>query len=144
MYDHSFALCTASWAGIDVKASLDSGMPISVARTTPGFAFKPTGSGKLIRMKATDQSGIITCTLDYSSPGHTLLMTQYKLETVSMFVLYDGATKRRWYYSNATLITEPDLTLGIDTGPFSWQWMFEAADYQPGAASNLNLNILGS
>ncbi len=144
MYDHSFANCTASWSGIDVKASMDSGQPIGITRTVARNTFKATGSGKLIKIRQTDESGLVTCTLDYSSPGYTLLMAQLELETIAPFILYDGNTKRRWYYLNSVLVTVPDLTMGIDTGPFSWQWMYEKADYQPGAASNLNLNIIGS
>ena len=143
-YNHSFALCTASWAGIDVKASLDSGMPITKTRTTTNFTMKPTGTGNIVRIKQTDQSGMLTCTIDYSSPAHTLLMEQLLLETVAPFVLYDGTTARRWYFINSFLVGEPDLTIGIDTAPFAWQWAFESADYQPGAESNLNLNILGT
>jgi hypothetical protein len=144
MYNHSFANCTASWSGIDVKASLDSGMPISVTRTTAGNTFKPTGAGKIIKIKQTDESGLVTCTVDYSSPAYTLLMAQYLLETIAPFILYDGDTKRRWYYINSVIVTVPDLSMGIDTAPFSFQFFYEKADYQPGAASNLNLNIIGS
>jgi hypothetical protein len=144
MYSHNFGNCTAGWSGIDIKASLDAGMPINVTRTTEGNTFKPTGSGKIIKIKQTDESGLVTCTVDYSSPLYTLLMVQYKLETIAPFILYDGDTGRRWYYINSVLVTVPDLSIGIDTAPFSWQWFYEKADYQPGAESNLNLNVIGS
>lgn len=143
MYTHNFGNCTATWAGVDVKASLDTGMSINVTRTTARYTFKPTGAGKIIRMKQTDESGLVTCTIDYSSPAYVLLMAQIELETVAPFVLYDGDTGRRWYYLNSTLVTVPDLSMGIETGPFSWQWFYEKADFQPGAASNLNLAVVG-
>jgi hypothetical protein len=141
MYKHSFSNCTASWSGIDIKSGLDVGLSINTARTGPRNTFKSTGSGKLVKIRQTDESGTITCSIDYSSPTHTLLMAQLELETVAVFTIYDGDTKRRWYAQNAVLITDPDLALGVDTGPFSWMWMFEKIDYQPGAASNLNLNV---
>jgi hypothetical protein len=144
MYTHDFGNCTADWSGIDVKASLAAGMSIAVTRTTEGNTFKPTGAGKIIKIKQTDESGMVTCTIDYSAPAYTLLMAQYKLETIAPFVVYDGNTGRRWYYLNSVLVTVPDVSHGIDTEPFSWQWFYEKADFQPGANSNLNLNVVGS
>lgn len=141
MYKHNFSNVTATWAGINIKAGLDVGLSIAVARTTARNTFKPTGSGKLIKIRQTDESGTLTATIDYSSPTHGLLMAQLELETVSVFTLYDGNTGRRWFYKNATLITEPDLALGVDTGPFAWAWMFESSTFQP---SNHTLNQIGS
>ena len=40
-----------------------------------------------------------------------------------------------------SLITEPDLALGVDTGPFAWAWMFESSTFQPG---DHTLNQIGS
>ena len=138
---NNFSNVTATWAGIDIKAGLDVGLSIAVARTTARNTFKPTGSGKLIKIRQTDESGTLTATIDYSSPTHGLLMAQLELETVSVFTLYDGNTGRRWFYKNATLITEPDLALGVDTGPFAWAWMFESSTFQPG---DHTLNQIGS
>lgn len=144
MYKHSFSNCTATWGGIDIKSGLDIGLSITTARTGPRNTFKPTGTGKLVKIRQTDESGVLTATIDYSSPTHTLLMAQLELETIGVFVFYDGNTRRRWYAQNSVLITDPDLSIGIDTGPFAWTWMFEKLDYQPGAATNLNLNVIGS
>lgn len=144
MYKHNFSNCTASWAGIDIKNSTDTGMSISMARAQPRHTFKTNGAGKVIKIRQPDDSGVLTCTLDWSSPAHTLLMAQIELETVAVFVLYDGNTKRRWYFQNATLVTDPDFQLGTDTAPFSWAWQFEKMDYQPGAETNINANVVGS
>ncbi len=124
MYKHNFSNVTATWAGIDIKAGLDVGLSIAVARATARYT-----------------SGTLTATIDYSSPTPGLLMAQLELETVSVFTLYDGNTGRRWFYKNATLITEPDLALGVDTGPFAWAWMFESSTFQPGDPT---LNQIGS
>lgn len=144
MKAHNFHNCTASWLGIDIKSGLDAGMPISMARTGPRNTFKPTGNGKVIKIRQTDDSGTLSCIVDYSSNLNTLLMAQLELEAIGSFVLYDGNTKRRWYFLNATLVTDPDFTLGIDTSPVTWMWFYEKADYQPGATNNLTANIIGS
>lgn len=140
-YGQNFGNFTANWAGIDIKSGLDSGMPLSAVRTGPVNTIKPTGSGSIIKIKQTDNSGVITCTVDYSSPAYTLLIAQLKLETLDMFTVYDGNTQRRWYYKNAFLFNIPDLSIGIDTAPFSFTWYFEDQDYQ--VAANANLNVLG-
>lgn len=141
MYKHNFTNVTASWADIDIQAGLDVGLSITAARTGPRNTFKPTGSGKLIKIKQTDNSGTLTATIDYSSPTHELLMAQLELETVAVFTLYDGNTGRRWYYKNAVLITEPDLAIGVETGPFAWAWMFESSSFTPGTPTR---NQIGS
>jgi hypothetical protein len=141
MYKHNFANVTATWAGINIQSGLDVGLSITVARTGPRNTFKPTGAGKLIKIRQTDDSGTLTAAIDYSSPTHGLLMAQLKLETVGVFTLYDGNTGRRWFYKNATLITEPDLAIGVDTGPFAWAWMFETSTFTAGDST---LNQIGS
>jgi hypothetical protein len=143
-YSHNFGNCTATWSGIDVKASMDAGMPINVTRTQPDQTFKPTGNGGIVVIEQTDKSGLVTCTIDYSSPAYTLLMAAHELRTVAPFVLYDGDTGRRWYFVNSTIVTAPDISIGVDTAPFSFQWFYKNAAFQPGAESNLNLNVVGS
>lgn len=143
LYQHNFGNCTASWNGIDVKASMADGSPIVVARTVPEFTIKATGSGNIIRVRATDNSGMITTTIDYSSPAYTPLQAARLLEQTAVFTLYDGNTGRKWYHANAFIVTDPDVTLGIDTTPFTFAWYFTSRDFQPGATSNLNLNVVG-
>jgi hypothetical protein len=143
LYNHNFGNCTATWNGIDVKASLDQGSPIVVARTVPEFTIKATGSGNIIRVRATDNSGMITTTIDYSSPAYVLLQAARVLEQTAVFTLYDGNTGRKWYHQSAFIVTDPDLTLGVDTTPFTFTWFFVSRDFQAGAQSNLNLNVVG-
>lgn len=144
MYKHNFANCTATWAGIDIKNSTDPGMSIDVSRAEPRYTFKTNGVGKLIRTRSQNDSGTLTCTLDWSSPAHTLLMVQIELETVDLFTIYDGDTKRKWYFINATLVTDPNFQVGGETTPFSWAWQFEKMDYDPVTNININANIIGS
>lgn len=143
MQAHNFKNFSISWLGIDVKSGLDAGMSASMARTGPRHTFKPTGNGKQIRIRQTDDSGVLTCTVDYSSPLNTLLMAQLELESVGMLTIYDGNTKRRWYLLNATLVTDPDFSFGVDTSPVTWMWFYEKADYQPGA-NDLTANVIGA
>lgn len=142
-YKHNFGNCTITWAGIDIKASVDAGMSVTDAQTVPRNAFKTTGTGKTVRMVNPDHSGVLTCTIDYSSPAHALLMVQFGLETIGVLTIYDGDMKRNWYYKNATLVTDPNLAMGVETGPFSWQWYYEDRDFVQ-ALSNLNLNVQGA
>ena len=115
-----------------------------VSRAEPRYTFKTNGVGKLIRTRSQNDSGTLTCTLDWSSPAHTLLMVQIELETVDLFTIYDGDTKRKWYFINATLVTDPNFQVGGETTPFSWAWQFEKMDYDPVTNININANIIGS
>lgn len=143
MYTHSFSNCIITWAGIDIKASLDTGVSVTDAQTTPRNTFKTNGAGKLIRMVMPDRSGVLTCTIDYSSPAHALLIAELELETVGVLTLNDANTGRTWYFKNATLVTDPNLSIGTETGPFSWQWQYESKAFTQ-ALGNLNLNVVGS
>lgn len=144
MKNHDFHNFTASWAGIDIKSGLEAGTPISKARTTEMYTYKTTGSGELIRQRAVDDSGALTCSIDYSSKVHTLLEAQLRLETVATFVLYDGNMKRRWYFTNASLVSDPDVVIGTETTAIQWVWMFEKEDFQPGATNNIDANVVGA
>jgi hypothetical protein len=144
MYKHNFGNCTANWAGVDIKNGLDVGLSITAVRTSADWTMKPIGNGKIVQIKQTDLSGAMTCTIDYSAPTYVSLMAQRVLETVSLFTLYDGDTGRTWYFNNAFITNEPDLSLGIETGPFSFVWFYESSDFQAGAPSNINLNVVGS
>jgi len=123
-----------------LKPGLAQGVPISYSFSVPRATYRSTAKGRKIKITNEDRSGVLTVTFETASEVFDAVMAAIPLELVGLFTVYEAATKRRFLFTNADIVTDPDGSFGPDAPTFDVQWHFESLTVQPAVAP---ANIIG-
>lgn len=126
----------------DLKPGMVTGTGVSYDFTVPANTFRTTATGAPIKIENPDRTGTITATFETDHELFDQLMIAIPLKLVGVFTVYQAATKRRWSFKNATIITDPGTGFGTDAPTFQLMWFFESLTFKPGSTNPAN--ILGS
>lgn len=130
-----------SWQGLDLKPGLAAGTSITETRNAPTYTQKPTGQGRVVRIKNPDRSGTLSIVVDQESNAHQDLRTLAQADRVSSnivgtFAVVDQTSGEVFFWKNAYISTEPDEIRGTESQTFTWVFNFE--DFEKTVALNNN------
>lgn len=126
----------------NLKDGMAPGVPITYAFEVPANGFRTTAKGKLVKIPNPNRTGTITCTFDTATEVYDQLMKAIPFELVGLFSVYEAASKRRYSFNNATIITDPDGGFGTDAATVQLMWRFESLTFKP--APDNPANLLGT
>ncbi len=130
MRQYAFDRVQVSWAKLDLTEGISAGTSIVEARNAPTWTYKPTGYGRIVRVRNPDKSGSITITIDQTSLTlqrlRFIMLTDENLQaSVFPMIITDTTSKEVWTYTNCFLTSEPDQSRGTEAGAFPWVWSYE-------------------
>ena len=136
MRQYSIDQVEATWAGLDLKTGIAEGTSIVPARNAPTYTQKPTGNGRLIRVRNPDRSGTITITVDQTSKLHQELLAVALADralgnVVKTLQVTDNTTGATHTYINAFITTDPDQAFGTEAATYPWVFGFESMEGVP-------------
>jgi hypothetical protein len=146
MRNYSIDKVEISWFGLDLKPGLAQGSSITETRTSSSWSVTPTGMGRVTRSYNPDRSGQLAFVIDQTSQVHKDLQVLAALDrqarnVVGVMTIKDTTSDETFYFKNAFIMTDPNMTRGTEAATFTWVFAFEEAEYAPGAA---NANVVGS
>lgn len=131
---------------LDLKPGVADGDYFAETKGASRYTVKPTGTGKLVRIKSPQKHGMVTITMDRESEEHNTLLAivladDLAANLVGPLVKFDGMTGRTTIYKNAFIQTEPDEVSGTGSGTYGWVFGYEQRIVSPGPP---NSNVVGA
>lgn len=124
---------------INIKDGLVSGSPLNYTFTNPKSTFRTTARGRAIKIDNPDRTGTLAATLEPDTELFDQLQAAFAADLVGVFTVYQSATKRRWTFKNAVIITDLEGGFGSDAPTFTVSWFFENLIYKPGPTNPANV-----
>lgn len=129
--------------GLNLKAGMSDGVPITESKTGPRQTMKSDGQGNVLFVQQQDRSGTLAISVVQEHPVHRDLQARVAIHEqlknqYGILTIVDTSMGDRYIFVSATILDDPNFSRGLDGQNFVWTFGFARRRHIPGqAATNL-------